>query len=123
MNKIGVVVMWACCLVACNSKQPQLAGVDLERWKSDPHGCQGLRKALLPVLWEQKNQTLGLSQNQVKALLGKPDRHELYERNQKFFLYYVEPDGTCPNAATGAQALEIRFNAVGLSAEANLVQP
>jgi hypothetical protein len=55
---------------------------------------------------------------QIVKLLGKPDRNELFKRNQKFFLYFIDPAPECvPGDSAVVQKLVIRFNAMGLAKE------
>jgi outer membrane protein assembly factor BamE (lipoprotein component of BamABCDE complex) len=66
----------------------------------------------------QSKKLLALSEQEVIALLGKPDENELYKRNQKFYYYFVQPSPTCTNAVIqNPKKLVIRFNAVGLAKE------
>lgn len=64
---------------------------------------------------ENKSELLGNGQTQIKEWLGNPDQHQLYKRNQKFFIYYLEPGPSCKNNDPKNQynRLEIRFNALG----------
>lgn len=55
---------------------------------------------------------------QIVELLGRPDRNELYKRNQKFYYYYLTPAPECANYnANSSTRLAIRFNAMGLAKE------
>jgi hypothetical protein len=55
---------------------------------------------------------------QIVRLLGKPDRNELFTRNQKFFEYYLQPSPECNADSAGtAMKLVVRFNAMGLAKE------
>ncbi len=38
---------------------------------------------------------LGLNEMEIVDLLGKPDKQELYKRNQKFYRYYLQPGPAC----------------------------
>jgi outer membrane protein assembly factor BamE (lipoprotein component of BamABCDE complex) len=55
---------------------------------------------------------------QIVELLGRPDRNELYKRNQKFYYFNLKPAPDCPNYNPEDNArLAIRFNAMGLAKE------
>ena len=87
-------------------------------WQSDKNGCQGLRSAMIEQLEQAKGSLKGLSEDEISSLLGKPDRNELYKRNQKFFIYSITPHN-CSEVADSLPRtyLSIRFNATGLAKE------
>jgi hypothetical protein len=91
---------------------------DSESWKSDTYGCKEKRIILYKEIIGYQNEILGLSNNQIIRILGKPERNELYRRNQKFFIYHISPASKCSYTYNGEVLfLFIRFNAVGLSQE------
>ena len=105
------------CFIACNSNNP-LNDSNLELWKSSDADCNGNRLEVLESILENKSYFTGMSQEEVKNVLGKPDRHELYNRNQKFFIYYLQaPD--CQNAVSDEKFkhLSLRFNSLGKLSE------
>ena len=90
--------------------------MDLRQWKDDRNGCERLRSAMKETLNRQKEKLLALDELQIVELLGKPDRHELYKRNQKFYYYFIEPSPDCAQQdTTSSKKLTIRFNAMGLA--------
>lgn len=102
--------------MAC-SKTPDIT-FDSEAWKKDKKGCDGRRLHIYKELIGQKTELMGLGSNKIHKILGKPDINELYKRNQKFFVYYVEPAGECnEEVIEGNLFLIIRFNALGLANE------
>lgn len=94
--------------------------INLAEWKADRNGCMGKRAPMEPALRRQKDNLLALSETQVIALLGRPDRNELYKRNQKFFYYFITPSTDCQLPAKTEIKLSIRFNALGLAKEVML---
>lgn len=105
-------------LFGCGKSTPALDNLDLEQWKKDKNACGTYRTHTLETLSGQKEKLLALKETQVVALLGRPDRNELYKRNQKFFYYYLKPAPDCPNyQAENSARLTIRFNAMGLAKE------
>ena len=66
-----------------------LQGLDQSRWKADKLGCQQDRTSMVSILSEQKNTLLGLGQQGVLKILGKPDKRELYTKSQQFFIYFL----------------------------------
>lgn len=103
---------------ACGRDLPKLEDVNLEQWKQDRNACGNYRAEAQQAVVSQKNKLLALKEMQIVELLGRPDRNELYRRNQKFYYYYLSPAPDCQNynAAT-SKRLAIRFNAMGLAKE------
>lgn len=124
MNRIlfrSLLLLVLLAVVACGRPVPALEGLDAAAWKADRHACQGIRAAGVATLQEQKKNFLGLSEMQIVSVFGAPDRNELYKRNQKFYYYDLQPSTDCPHATTsGALALVIRFNAMGLAKEISI---
>ena len=102
--------------VSCGPSE-KLQGFDAEKWKSDQNGCKELRLSMKDIFREQQDEIKGLRENELKELLGKPDKQELYVRSQKFFVYYLEPGPLCENAKDLPLTLTVRFNALGLTNE------
>lgn len=69
------------------------------------------------TLLAQRQKMLALDELDIVRILGKPDRKELYRRNQKFYHYFLEPSPDCKGGDSVAMKLVIRFNAVGLAKE------
>ncbi len=91
---------------------------DNDSWKKDPNGCKKIRLGIYKEILETQNEVLGLTNKQIISILGKPERNELYSRNQKFFIYQISPASKCNvTNKTETLFLFIRFNAVGLSQE------
>ena len=118
MRLIIYGILFACLLIGCAPKGIDLEGVDEQAWKDDKHGCEGPRKAILPSLEAAWPQIKGLSEMEVVRTLGKPDRHELYRRSQKFMIYFVEPAPECGvDSDSTALRIHIRLNALGYANE------
>lgn len=102
----------------CGRELPTLDNLDLEQWKKDKNACGTYRSENLESLQSQKEKLLALKEMQIVELLGRPDRNELYRRNQKFYYFYLKPAPECPNYnADNTTRLAIRFNAMGLAKE------
>lgn len=72
---------------------------------------------MVTAIEAQKEKLLALDEMAIVKLLGKPDRNELYKRNQKFYYYYLQPGEDCSSFAGSAKRLAVRFNAMGLAKE------
>lgn len=91
---------------------------DNNAWKTDRKGCKGIRIGMYPEIVESQKEILGLTNKEIIRVLGKPQRNELYRRNQKFFIYQISPASECKNTYNAETLfLFVRFNAVGLSQE------
>ncbi|MDA0194559.1 MAG: hypothetical protein O2951_05845 [Bacteroidetes bacterium] len=96
---------------------PKIDNFNASNWREDKFGCRGNRQDQLAALQENKDVLLGLNQNEMSEILGSPDEHELYERNQKFFYYYITPGSGCDQAKPNPIRLQIRFSAMGIANE------
>lgn len=66
----------------------------------------------------QTQKLRGLSEQEIIAMLGKPDANELYNRNQKFYYYFIQPSKVCSTSLeANPKKLVVRFNAIGLAKE------
>jgi hypothetical protein len=105
-------------LSGCGRELPTLDNLDLQQWEKDKNACGSYRKDNIDTLLAQKEKLLALKEMQIVNLIGRPDRNELYKRNQKFFYYYLKPAPECANYDSENTArLAIRFNAMGLAKE------
>ncbi|HCZ35809.1 MAG TPA: hypothetical protein DHV26_07760 [Cytophagales bacterium] len=104
-------------LIACGKPMPDLSPLDLVQWKEDKNGCLRLREQNISHLINQLEELKGLSEKDIIELLGRPDRNELYKRNQKFYYYDVDPGKACADSKPENQQLVLRFNAMGLAKE------
>ncbi len=103
-------------LISCSQK-PLIRNFNSTLWIADRNACQGNRKTLMEQVLSSKQDLLGQPEDRITATLGKPDRFELYERNQKFYVYYLDPGPLCSAKEDNPNMLVIRFSAVGLSDE------
>lgn len=104
-------------LLSCGKPLPTFDQFDLAKWKEDKNGCIGDRKTSMESLDKQRDKLKGLSEMEIVSVLGKPDRNELYKRNQKYFHYFLEPGVICGIDNENPKRLSVRFNAMGLAKE------
>ncbi|HLZ17102.1 MAG TPA: hypothetical protein VKQ08_08675 [Cyclobacteriaceae bacterium] len=107
---------------ACSKPLPALEGIDLKQWKDDKNGCHRYREKMIDPLTSQFDKLKALDESQIAELLGKPDQTELYRRNQKFFMYFLEPSAKCLPANEKAKKLVIRFNGMRVAKEVEVSQ-
>lgn len=100
-------------LCACTERlQYDKATFDTQKWKGDQNGCKNERLAEYPKFQKIQTELKGLSEVQIRALLGKPDRLRLYKRKQKFYIYFIEKGAQCEAGKKEAKYVEIRFSAL-----------
>jgi len=104
-------------LAGCGKPAPSFTDVDISKWREDKNGCLGDRLRYLDSFTLQKDKLKALSETDIIKLLGRPDRNELYKRNQKFYYYMLEPGIECGIDNQTPRKLSIRFNAMGLAKE------
>ena len=102
---------------SCGKALPELENLDLNIWKDDKNACGDYRAGNIEAIESQKEKLLALDESKIISLLGRPDRNELYKRNQKFFYYYLQSGPACSAPTENAKRLAIRFNAMGLAKE------
>ncbi|GJM30454.1 MAG: hypothetical protein DHS20C17_30890 [Cyclobacteriaceae bacterium] len=107
-------------MVSCQS-QPHIESFDAIGWQSDTNGCQGFRLDQLEVLMDDQQELLGWNEPALTGYLGSPDYRELYVRNQKFLIYYLEPTWECGSVGKeNPLRMYVRIDALGQSKEISL---
>lgn len=112
---LPVIILSSSC-----STTPVLEDFDVESWKTDKNGCNKKRIELADQLISQKDKLLSLDEMEMVTAIGKPDRHEIYKRSEKFYYYSIDPDSACSSQMQQARMLVVRFNAVGLAKEISI---
>jgi outer membrane protein assembly factor BamE (lipoprotein component of BamABCDE complex) len=116
MFKLNFLLSALVLLLAC-SQSNELDQFNSDAWIADTNGCNNTRAALIQPLLDNKAALEGLGQEAIKDILGSPDRHELYSRNKKAFIYYVSPSPDCGSESASDQRLIIRFDGIGRAKE------
>lgn len=100
MRKVSLLVFgiisFAILFSACSGKV-DLKNVNLENWKKDRDGCTGLRMQELEAFRVVKNDLLGKDNQSIIKTFGRPDKVELTDRSQSFFIYFIDPSPSCSN--------------------------
>jgi len=120
--KLGIKILLSaliCLAMACSSAPDQLGKLDLKKWRSDRGGCNDVRKRLEGDFKSVEKELKGKFADTIGELLGRPDIHQLGERNTKFYVYFLEKGPQCENmqAKSEARKVLLKFNAVGLLSE------
>ncbi len=116
-RSLNLIVVLSILFFSCGKDLPTLDGIDTELWKGDKNGCDGKRFAMAATLRVEKEKLLALDEGQIIKILGRPDRNELFKRNQKFYYYFLQPAPECNLGNDNPQKLVVRFNAMGLAKE------
>ncbi len=106
---IGFIALSAC------QETPELKGFDQKIWKEDKLGCKNQREKYIPLLLDNKDKLIGLGQNQILSLLGRPDFSELYQRGQRYYIYYYAEDKPCQDEEPDIhqdKVFKVRFSAL-----------
>jgi outer membrane protein assembly factor BamE (lipoprotein component of BamABCDE complex) len=106
-------------LTACSTPPDKLGNLDVKKWRQDRGGCKGERAALVSDLKTEQKQLLGKFADDIGKILGRPDIHQLGERNTKFYIYFLEKGPQCADITKKSEAKKVilKFNAIGLMSE------
>ena len=106
-------------LASACTKQPKLESLNLEKWSADKGGCSGERTKNIDILKSLKEEIKGTSSNDLDDYLGIPDVQQLADRNQKYYIYFLEKGTHCETLQkeSEAQSMAVRFSAMGMATE------
>ncbi len=117
MKNLRYILIISLLTTGCYSKL-SLEGFNKAKWTDQNTNCSSYRLDIATYIVENQTVLLEGTQNEIESLLGQPEEHELYQRNQKYFHYRLSPPDSCASYEA-LSFLSIRFNAIG---RANLVQ-
>ncbi|MCH7412163.1 hypothetical protein MM213_01610 [Belliella sp. R4-6] len=106
---------------SCSGKL-EVGSLDIENWKKDRYGCNGLRIQQIDEIQRIKNDFLGANNQQLIKTFGRPDRVMLVDKSQSFFFYFLEPSDNCDNHDESKQPLKVMFrlNAINKVSEVTI---
>ncbi len=106
------------------TKKPNLDGLDVETFKKDRGACQKLRSSQIEWFKTHRLSLKGVSSNDIEEVLGKPDIQQLADRNQEYYIYFLEPGSHCQDIKkpSSAKSIAFRFSAMGLATEITFQQ-
>ncbi len=106
-------------LSSCSTPPDQLGKLDLVKWRTDRGGCNGVRATLVDDFKTVRQELKGKSSNEIGRILGRPDSEQLDDRNQKFYIYFLEKGVHCqdPKVKTDSRSVALRISAIGLVTE------
>lgn len=114
--KYLVILLCFFLFVNC-THQPDLTGFDAETFKQDRGGCNGQRIKQIDWLKKNKMELRGTTSNNMEDILGKPDIQQLADRNQEYYIYFLEPGPHCNQKESRAKSIAFRFSAMGIATE------
>jgi|TARA_R110002124_G_scaffold211030_2_gene377400 hypothetical protein len=114
-----ILLLLSLVVLGCGKPADKIGDLDLKKWRTDRGACNGERTKLIHQFKEAENLLKGKQIDEVGALLGRPDIHQLGGRNTKFYLYYLEKGSQCDNMTEQSTASKVilKFNAIGLLSE------
>lgn len=113
-STLPILVIVILSTVSCSFKK-DTGSMDIDNWKADRNGCKELRIKELTELERLKNTYLGADNQALIKTFGRPDRVELVDKSQSYFIYFLEPSGECEGAETEKEPLKILFRLNSLS--------
>ncbi len=117
MNQSFLLLLSSLLLVSCQTTV-DIENFDEAAFRADPNGCLGARADMKESLFTADQYLKGLTQEEIWATLGKPDRQELATRSQKYYVYYVDPAPQCTGDSTNLPlTLFVRFSAMNRASE------
>lgn len=104
---------------ACGSAPDKIGNVDLNKWRGDRGGCNNVRSGQKTDFKAIEGELKGKFADDIGKILGRPDIHQLGERNQKFYVYFLQKGPQCDDmkSRSDAEKVILKFNAVGLLSE------
>lgn len=119
MKYIKYLIIFSTIISTSCTKQPKLEGINLEKWRADKGGCLGERTQTIDKLKALKEEIKGVSSNDLDDYLGKPDVQQLADRNQEYYIYFLEKGVHCQTLQkpSEARSMAVRFSAMGMATE------
>jgi hypothetical protein len=75
---------------------------------------------MIAAITAEMQKLKSLSEMDIAELLGRPDESQLLDRNQKLYIYYLEPGPWCDKPNGNARRLILRINAMGFAKETQI---
>lgn len=107
--------------MGCSSRL-DAGNIDLDSWKQDRYGCNGLRLKDVEELRAIKNTFLAKNNQELIKTFGRPDRVLLADKSQSFFIYFLEPSDNCDPDKAEKEPLKVlfRLNAISKVSEVTI---
>ncbi len=113
-----ISIFLALALFSCDVKKEPTWSFEISEWKKDKNACSVIRSQVKNEIIEKKDIFLKWPERQVSSYLGRPDRHRLSKRHQKFYIYFLESGLQCSDSQkTYGEFIQLRFDATGYVSE------
>lgn len=111
-------------LMSCSQQPDTLGKLDVKKWRSDRGGCNGVRASLVTDFKGVMQEVKGKHVNDITEIFGRPDINQIAERNQKYYIYFLEKGPQCdqPGTKSTSQSVALRISAIGLVTEITFQQ-
>jgi len=127
MKKLIILLCYFLLVSCSNNRDFPKDKFDQALWKSDAMGCSNQRLKLLNNFNLIKEELYELSEVEIRSVLGKPDKVELYKRKQKFYYYFIENGTQCSKTEaeeiSEGRSIMVRFSALNAVNEISLKLP
>lgn len=101
-------------LASCDKKEAPNWSINIEEWKLDKNACENLRSGSIDEVIDNKNHFLNWPERQISNYFGRPDRHRLSKRHQKFYVYFLETGRQCDESKSEfGRFIQFRIDATG----------
>jgi hypothetical protein len=97
---------------ACD-KVPKLTNFDSVAWKNDLNGCLGDRIRLAAILEPQRSELKMIEAPELIKVLGNPNTIEILQRQQRYYVYWIQNPDKCSDSATTYKEVRVRLSALG----------
>lgn len=113
------ILLIALLISGCSETPDEFGKLNIKQWRSDRGGCNGIRATLVPAFKAEVQNLKGKTANTIGELLGRPDINQIADRNQKFYIYFLEKGPHCdqPGHKSNSRSVAIRMSAIGLATE------
>ena len=114
-----LVAFFGLLLSSCYPAPDTFGKLDAKAWRSDRRGCNNVRAKLVDDLRAEVENLKGKAANDIGGILGGPDINQIADRNQKYYVYYLQPGPQCNDtkAQPSAPTVALRMSAMGVVTE------
>jgi hypothetical protein len=91
---------------------PDIQGFDSLAWKNDINGCEGKRFLLSTSLENERKKLKGIAGADLTRLLGTPNEVQVMERQQKYYIYWIQNPKICQDSVGETKEVRIRLSAI-----------
>lgn len=119
MKNIFLIILFGSLLGFGCTNKANLGNFDIASWRADIGGCNTFRTSNIEELKKLRQQFKGMTGRDLSDLMGRPDIQRLDERNQEYYVYFLEKGPHCGSLkpVSDAKSIIFRFSAINLCTE------